>query len=178
MTRQIAQLENALGIKLMTRSTRRLTLTSAGSAYLEKCREILDLIESAETELAKEHQTLRGVVRISLPLSYGLKRLAPLLLDFAEQHPEVQLEMHYNDRRVDLIEEGVDLAIRVTHRLADSDIVRKIGNAHVFIQTTETYCSRLQPMAWGLPANLISSWLTASQRGASGKFWSITRLRN
>lgn len=142
VTRQIAQLENALGIKLMTRSTRRLTLTSAGSAYLEKCREILDLIESAETELAKEHQTLRGVVRISLPLSYGLKRLAPFLLDFAERHPEVQLEMHYNDRRVDLIEEGVDLAIRVTHRLADSDIVRKIGNAHILAVASPEYLAR------------------------------------
>lgn len=142
VTRQIAQLENTLGIKLMTRSTRRLTLTSAGSAYLEKCREILDLIESAETELAKEHQTLRGSVRISLPLSYGLRRLAPLLLDFAEQHPEVQLEMHYNDRRVDLIEEGVDLAIRVTHRLADSDIVRKIGKAHILAVASPEYLAR------------------------------------
>lgn len=142
VTRQIAQLENALGIKLMTRSTRRLTLTSAGSAYLEKCREILDLIESAETELAEEHQTLRGAVRISLPLSFGIKRLAPLLLEFAEQHPKVRLEMNYNDRRVDLIEEGVDLAIRITSRLADSDIVRRIGSVRVLVAASPEYLAR------------------------------------
>ncbi|MBP6018852.1 MAG: LysR family transcriptional regulator [Burkholderiaceae bacterium] len=142
VTRHIAQLESALGIKLITRSTRRLALTSAGSAYLEKCREILDLIESAETELAQEHQTLRGSLRISLPLSYGIKRLAPLLLEFANQHPEVRLEMDYNDRRVDLIEEGVDLAIRITRRLADSDIVRRIGSVHVQVVASPAYLAR------------------------------------
>lgn len=142
VTRHIAQLENTLGIKLITRSTRRLTLTSAGSAYLEKCREILNLIESAETELAEAHQTLRGSVRVSLPLSYGIKRLAPLLLEFAQQHPEVRLEMNYNDRRVDLIEEGVDLAIRITHRLADSDIVRRVGSVHVLAVASQAYLAR------------------------------------
>lgn len=142
VTRHIAQLESELGIKLITRSTRRLTLTSAGSAYLEKCREILDLIESAETELAQEHQALRGVVRISLPLSYGIKRLAPLLLDFAEQHPAVHLEMNYTDSQVDLIEEGVDLAIRVTRRLADSDIVRRIGTVRVLVAASPAYLAR------------------------------------
>ncbi|RTZ47642.1 LysR family transcriptional regulator [Candidimonas sp. SYP-B2681] len=139
VTRQIAQLENAVGMKLMTRSTRRLTLTSAGSAYLEKCREILDLIESAEIELAQEHQSMRGSVRISLPLSYGIKRLAPLLLEFAEQYAEVRLEMNYNDRQVDLIEEGIDLAIRITRRLADSDIVRRVGTVRVLVAASPDY---------------------------------------
>lgn len=80
VTRQIAGLEAHLGIKLMARSTRRLALTSAGTAYLEKCRVILNLVEAAETGVAEERQTPRGSIRISLPLSYGLKRLAPLLL--------------------------------------------------------------------------------------------------
>lgn len=142
VTRHIAQLEKSLGVKLITRSTRRLILTSAGSAYLEKCREILDLIESAETELAHEHQTLRGSVRISLPLSYGIKRLAPLLLEYAENHPEVRLEMHYNDRQVDLIEEGMDLAIRITRRLADSDIVRRIGSVRLLVAASPDYLAR------------------------------------
>jgi DNA-binding transcriptional LysR family regulator len=142
VTRHIAQLEKALGIKLMTRSTRRLSLTSAGSAYLEKCRVILDLIEVAETELAEEHQTLRGAVRISLPLSYGIKRLAPLLLEFALQHPEVRLEMNYTDQRVDLIEKGADLAVRITSRLADSDIVRRIGTVRVLVVASPDYLQR------------------------------------
>lgn len=139
VTRHIAQLEKSLGIKLIMRSTRRLTLTSAGIAYLDKCREILDLIESAETELVQEHQTLRGPIRISLPLSYGIKRLAPLLLDFAQQHPKIRLEMSYNDRRVDLIEEGMDLAVRITRNLADSDIVRRIGTVRMVVTASPAY---------------------------------------
>lgn len=142
VTRRIAQLEQTLGIKLMIRSTRRLTLTSAGSAYLEKCREILDLVESAETELAEDHQTLRGAIRLSLPLSFGIKRLAPFLLEFAQRHSEVRLEMNYNDRRVDLIAEGMDLAIRVTRRLADSDIVRKIGTVRMLVAASSGYLAR------------------------------------
>lgn len=142
VTRNIAQLEQSLGIKLITRSTRRLTLTPAGSAYLEKCREILDLIEAAETELAQEHRALRGAVRISLPLSYGMKRLSPLLLEFAGRHPNIGLAMHYNDRQVDLIGEGVDVAIRITRRLADSDIVRRIGTVNVLAAASPAYLAR------------------------------------
>jgi DNA-binding transcriptional LysR family regulator len=83
VTRQIAALEEHLGAKLMVRSTRRLTLTSAGTAYLEKCRVILDMVEAAEADVMEERLTPRGNLRIGLPLSYGLKRLAPLLLDFS-----------------------------------------------------------------------------------------------
>jgi DNA-binding transcriptional LysR family regulator len=110
ITRQVAALEQHLGVKLMARSTRRLTLTSAGAAYLEKCRVILNLVESAETGIAEQRLAARGHLRISLPLSFGLKRMLPILLDFARQHPEVSLDMDYTDRRVNLIEEGVDLA--------------------------------------------------------------------
>ena len=117
VTRQVAALEAHLGAKLMARSTRRLSLTSAGTAYLEKCRVILNLVEAAETDVAAERAVARGKLRIGLPLIFGLKRLAPLLLDFAELHPAVSLDMDYTDRRVNLIEEGFDLSIRVTSRL-------------------------------------------------------------
>ena len=106
VTRQIAALEAHLGAKLMARSTRRLTLTSAGTAYLEKCRVILNLVEAAETGIAEERQTPRGSIRLSVPLSFGLKRLAPLLLEFSNQYPEVALDMDFSDRRSNLIEEG------------------------------------------------------------------------
>lgn len=139
VTRQIAALESHLGVKLMARSTRKLTLTSAGAAYLEKCRVILNLVEVAETGLAEERQTPRGIIRISLPLSYGLKRLAPLLLEFARLYPEVGLEMDYTDRRVNLIEEGIDLSIRITNRLESSDVVRKIGASQMHVVAAPAY---------------------------------------
>ena len=139
VTRQVTALESHLGAKLMVRSTRRLSLTSAGTAYLEKCRVILNLVDSAETDVAEERAVARGSVRIGLPLSFGLKRLAPLLLEFAEQHPAVSLVMDYADRRVDLVEEGFDLSIRITSRLAPSDVVRKLGSCRLVTAAAPGY---------------------------------------
>ncbi|QLQ25625.1 MAG: LysR family transcriptional regulator [Dechloromonas sp.] len=142
VTRQIAALEAHLGVKLMARSTRRLALTSAGSAYLEKCRVILNLVEAAEADVAAERLTPRGNIRISLPLSFGLRRLAPLLLDFSQRHPEVSLDMDYSDRRINLIEEGIDLAIRITRRLEPGDVARKIGTGRMLVVAAPEYLAR------------------------------------
>jgi len=142
VTRQIAALETHLGVKLMARSTRRLALTSAGAAYLEKCRVILNLVEAAEADVAEERLTPRGNIRISLPLSFGLKRLAPLLLDFSQRHPDVSLDMDYSDRRINLIEEGIDLAIRITRRLEPGDVARKIGTGRMLLVAAPDYLAR------------------------------------
>jgi DNA-binding transcriptional LysR family regulator len=139
VTRQIAALEQHLGIKLMVRSTRRLMLTSAGAAYLEKCRVILNLVEAAETGVAEERQTPRGMIRISLPLTYGLMRVAPILLDFARRYPEVQLDMDYTDRRVNLIEEAIDLSVRITSRLGATEIARRIGSSQLHAVASPDY---------------------------------------
>jgi DNA-binding transcriptional LysR family regulator len=142
VTRQVAALETHLGVKLMARSTRRLALTSAGTAYLEKCRVILNLVEAAETDVAEERLIPRGNIRISLPLSFGLKRLAPLLLDFSQRYPEVSLDMDYSDRRVKLIEEGIDLSIRITRRLEPGDVARKIGTGRMLALAAPDYLAR------------------------------------
>jgi DNA-binding transcriptional LysR family regulator len=142
ITRQVAALEEHLGVKLMARSTRRLTLTSAGAAYLEKCRVILNLVESAEAGVAEQRQLARGSIRVSLPLSYGLARMVPLLLDFARAHPEVSLAMDYTDRRVNLIEEGIDLAIRITGKLPPTAVARRMGTIHMFTVASPDYLAR------------------------------------
>ena len=142
VTRQIAGLEAHLGVKLMARSTRRLALTSAGTAYLEKCRVILNLVEAAETDVAEERLTPRGNIRMSLPLSFGLKRLAPLLLDFSQRYPEVGMDMDYSDRRVKLIEEGIDLSIRITRRLDGGDVARKIGTGRMQVVASKNYLAQ------------------------------------
>jgi DNA-binding transcriptional LysR family regulator len=142
VTRQVAALETHLGTRLMVRSTRRLSLTSAGTAYLEKCRVILNLVDAAETDAAEERAVARGNIRLGLPLSFGLKRLAPLLLEFAGLHPEVSLEMDYTDRRLDLVEEGFDLSIRITSRLAPADVVRKLGTCQIITAAAPEYLAR------------------------------------
>ncbi len=171
VTRQIAQLEGTLGVRLIVRSTRRLSLTPAGAAYLEQCRVILDMIEAAETGLAEEDQAPRGSLRISLPLSFGLKRLAPVLLSFAQDHPLVRLEMDYSDRRVNLIEEGVDLSIRITRQLAGTDIVRKLGTARARAVASPGYlASRGHPRH---PADLADHECLGYMRGGSPDTWSF-----
>ncbi len=142
VTRRIAALEAHLGVKLMVRSTRRLALTSAGADYLERCRVILNLVDVAEADVAQERAMPRGRIRISLPLSFGLRRLMPLLLDFASRYPEIELEMDYADRRANLIEEGFDLAVRVTADLEPGDIVRRIGSSRLLVLASPAYLAR------------------------------------
>ena len=142
VTRQVAALEQHLGVKLMARSTRRLTLTSAGAAYLEKCRVILNLVEAAETGIAEQRQSPRGHIRVSLPLSFGLKRVLPPLLDFARDHPDVSIDMDYTDRRVNLIEEGFDLAIRITAQPGSTEVARKMGSISLHTLASPDYLAR------------------------------------
>jgi len=92
VTRQVAALESYLGTKLLARSTRRLSLTSAGASYLEKCREILNLVEAAETDLSEARQAPRGHIRMTLPLSFGIRQLMPMFGEFLTVHPDISLE--------------------------------------------------------------------------------------
>jgi DNA-binding transcriptional LysR family regulator len=126
----------------MTRSTRRLALTPAGAAYLEKCRVILNLVEVAESDLAAEHHAARGHIRASLPYSFGLARLGPLLLEFATQNPGVSLEIDYSDRSANLISEGIDLSIRITRRLAPGDVARRLGSCRMKVVASPAYIAR------------------------------------
>jgi len=142
VTRQITALETHLGVKLMARSTRRLTLTAAGAAYLEKCRVILNLVEAAETDVAEHRLTPRGHLRLGLPLVFGLKRLLPMLLEFAQRYPEISLDMDYTDRRLNLIEEGFDLSIRITDHLEPGAIVRKLGACRLLTVASPDYLAR------------------------------------
>jgi DNA-binding transcriptional LysR family regulator len=139
VTRKVAALETHLGAKLIARSTRRLSLTSAGAPYLEKCREILTLIDSAEADLTESRQAPRGHVRITLPFSFGIHQLMPMFGDFMLENPEVSIELDFSDRRTSLIEGGFDLAIRITDRLGPGDIARKIGSSLGVVVASPAY---------------------------------------
>ena len=142
VTRQVAALETHLGTKLITRSTRRLTLTAAGSAYLEKCRLILNMVDAAESSLAEEKAVPRGRIRLGLPLSYGLHTLVPALLDFAHEQPFIELVMDLSDQRANLIEEGLDLSIRITADLQPGDIVRQLGQCRLLTLASPAYLAQ------------------------------------
>ena len=142
VTRQISALEKQLGAKLMTRSTRSLTLTTAGSAYLEKCRVILNMVDAAESSLLEEKSVPRGRIRLGLPLNFGLQRLMPTLLEFTQTHSQIELVMDFSDRRSKLIEEGIDVSIRITNRLEPGDIVRKLGASRLLTVASPHYLAQ------------------------------------
>ncbi len=142
VTRQIAALEAHLGVKLMARSTRRLSLTEAGTTYLEECRAILDRIAEAEGGLAGERQTLRGTIRTTVPLSFGLLHLTPLILEFSRAHPDIRVDLDFNDRRVNLIEEGMDLGLRITAGLPDTTVARRLTTCRSVVAASPGYLKR------------------------------------
>lgn len=139
VTRQIAALETHLGTKLIARSTRRLSLTSAGATYLEKCREILSLVDAAEADLSEDRQAPRGHIRLTLPFSFGIKQLMPMLSNFMTANPDISIELEFSDRRANLIEGGFDLAIRIADRLEPGDVARKIGSSKAVITASPAY---------------------------------------
>ncbi len=142
VTRQVAALEAHLGTKLIARSTRRLALTSAGADYLEKCRVILNLVEVAESGAAAERHAPRGSIRLSAPLSYGRRYLCAQLFEFARRYPEVSLDLEFLDRRSKLIEEGIDLAIRITPGLEPGDVARRLSSSRVVVAASPAYLAQ------------------------------------
>lgn len=126
---KVAQLEKRLGVTLIHRTTRKLNLTPAGEAYFKRCVRALDEVRAGESEIANTKTEPEGLLRITAPVDVGHTVLAPILRDYLKRHPKVQIEALLSGRRVDLVAEGVDLAVRAG-RLHDSNLI-----ARKFIET-------------------------------------------
>lgn len=120
-TKHVAALEQRLGARLLHRSTRGVTPTEVGSAYYDKCKLIARQLEEADNLAALMQQRMQGTLRISSSVAFGRRVMTPLALQFMRQHPELQLDLSFDDRYVNLVEQGIDLAIRMG-RLADSSL--------------------------------------------------------
>lgn len=128
-TKHVNALEARLGVKLFHRTTRRLSLTEAGSNYLDACQRILPEIDEAEAAAASQRVKASGLLRMNVPLSFGTRFIAPLIPAFSHLHPEVRVELGLSNTHVDLIEGSWDLAIRIG-RLADSPLqTRQLGDS-------------------------------------------------
>jgi DNA-binding transcriptional LysR family regulator len=112
VSRIVGELEARLGTKLLLRSTRRVTLTDAGALFLDRAREVLADLEDAE-DAARGADSLRGIIRLALPVIYGMREVIPRLAEFLQLHPLLRVEMTVSDARQDLVAEGADVAIRV-----------------------------------------------------------------
>jgi DNA-binding transcriptional LysR family regulator len=120
-TKHVAALERRLGARMFHRSTRGVTPTEVGTAYYDKCKLIARELEEADSLAALMQSRVLGTLRISTSVAFGRRVMTPLVLEFMQQHPELQIDLGFDDRYVDLVAQGVDLAIRMG-RLADSQL--------------------------------------------------------
>lgn len=138
----VKDLELHLGVALLTRTTRRVGLTQAGAAYYEHVRHILDRVEEADREAAAVTSNPQGRVRVSAPMSFAIRHLAPRLTPFMEAYPNVGMDLVLNDREVDLIGEGYDFAVRIGTLEDSSLIARRIATTRLVLCAAPAYLAR------------------------------------
>ncbi|MFW0700061.1 LysR family transcriptional regulator [Pantoea sp. R13S299] len=142
VSRRMAALEASLGARLLIRNTRKLSVTDAGLLFAQHAQRILDEIQEAELAVSEQQQALRGTFRINLPMSFGMSHLSPLIAEFLSHHPALQFQIELADRYVDVIGEGVDMAIRIG-TLADSTLIaRPLGELKRVICCSPDYLKR------------------------------------
>ena len=124
VSRQVSSLEERLGVRLLHRTTRRLSLSEEGEIFFQRARELLSELDEAEAEITARSGQASGQLRVNAPVSFGILCLAPLWGDFVAAHPDLTLDLTLSDRRVDLVEEGFDLAVRIG-QLADSSLISR-----------------------------------------------------
>jgi DNA-binding transcriptional LysR family regulator len=176
VSKHIAYMEKRLGVRLLNRNSRTLSLTEPGSVYFERCKTILDDLEATELELSSLGTVPRGTVRLTCPSWFARQLLADNLAEFRRRYPEIVVDVSFEDRHVDLVEEGYDLALRVTREtsLSPGLIARPLRSVRFFIAASREYLK-----AHGTPKSpeelaqhdfvAIGNLVVLSLTGAKGK---------
>lgn len=150
ISKQVAALERALGARLLSRTTRSLALTEEGERYFQQARRLVAEIAEAESSLRQGEQQLTGWLRVAASVGFGRLKLLPLVQSFLAAHPGVKIDLRLNDGFIDLVEQGIDVAVRIGE-LADSSLVaRRIGTTQRAVVASRTYLRAL-PRAQGVP---------------------------
>lgn len=172
VSRYVAELESRLGVRLLHRTTRKLSLTPEGEVFHGRCRELLGGVDEAETEITSRSGEASGLLRINVPFSFGLLHLAPLWPEFMAQHPKVTLDVTLADRVVDLVEEGFDMAVRIA-RLPNSSLVsRQLTSTRLVLCASPAYLeAHGQPAD---PADLTNHYVLAYSLFSMGEQWEFT----
>ncbi|WP_395839034.1 LysR family transcriptional regulator [Cystobacter fuscus] len=142
VSKQVSRLEARLGIRLLQRTTRRMQLTEAGARYCERARFILESIESVEREAESVQDTPHGTLRITAPTVLGQVQVMPVVLAFQRAHPAMKVHVEFSDRRFDLIDEGVDVAIRMTAQPPPAFVARRLGDDRRVLCASPDYLAR------------------------------------
>jgi len=139
ISRHMSALEAHLKVRLLQRTTRRLSLTEEGQIFYQYAKNILSAMDEAESVLSQRAHEPSGRIRINVPLSFGILHLAPLWADFLRQHPNVTLDIALNDRVVDLVEEGYDMAVRISALPSSSLVCRRLAGTRMMLCASPGY---------------------------------------
>ncbi len=142
VSRRLKELEAHLGVELFHRTTRRMNLTDSGRAFYHQAVRILDDLMEAELATSQAHGELQGSLKIALPLSFGLLHLGPAISAFLQAHPQIEFDLDFNDRKVDLMQEGFDLAIRIASLADSSFIARRLAPIQTVMCASPAYLKR------------------------------------
>ncbi|WP_159650457.1 LysR family transcriptional regulator [Vibrio atypicus] len=142
ISRRVSALEERLAVKLFNRTTRKVSLTEAGQLYYQQCKHLVEGLELAELAVTQMQSTPKGLLKVTAPVTYGEQHLAPLLHQFLELHPQVDLDLMLTNQKLDLIEMGVDVAIRLG-RLQDSSLIAKrLSTRQLYVCASPKYLER------------------------------------
>ncbi len=139
VSRRLKELEGHLGVELFHRTTRKMNLTDTGRAFYHQSVRILEDVIEAELATSQAHATLKGSLKIALPSSFGLMHMGPAINEFLLEHPQIEFDLDFNDREVDLIQEGFDLAIRIANLPDSSLIARRLAPIQTVMCASPSY---------------------------------------
>lgn len=143
LSKYVTDLEDYLGVRLMNRTTRKLGLTEAGEAYYREASTLLQQLDDLDATITDQTAEPRGLLRVSAPRNFGEDTLAPVIFGFLAKYPKVSLDLRLEDRYVDLVDEGIDVALRISTMADSSLIARKIADMHVLTVTAPATLKRL-----------------------------------
>lgn len=173
LSRRVAKLEDDLGVRLLHRTTRKLSLTTAGEIYYRHCSAMREEALAANAAVAQVQTEPRGLIRVVCPVTLAQTVVAPVLSDFLLRHPQVQVQMQVSNRVVDLVEEGVDVALRVRSSVADSGslVVKHLGKSHALLVASPQLLQRQSALREPSDLTLLDS---VAMSAADGKaYWKL-----
>jgi DNA-binding transcriptional LysR family regulator len=139
VSREIAALEKRLGVQLLRRTTRRMSLTEVGEIFLEGCNRVVEEADLAERSIGQLQDDPHGEIRVAAPMSFGHLQLAPRMGRFLERYPNVRVDVDLTDRRIDLVREKIDLSIRICKPRVQSYMIRRLATIHALICASPDY---------------------------------------
>jgi DNA-binding transcriptional LysR family regulator len=169
ISRYVSGLEERLGVRLLHRTTRRLSLTEEGRQFYHQAKEVLAMMDAAEEAVSSAAPEPTGLLRVNAPVSFGIMHLGPIWADFMQAYPKVELDISLNDRLVDLVDEGFDAAVRIASMENSTLVGRRLASTRMCLCASPAYLERYPPVL--TLADLTKHGVVAYTHFASGSDW-------